>query len=290
MRLSMFAMTKIGIAAIVCPLLLAASGASGQSQDVCKQGIAAVSAAIAANRIEAARTAYATNVLTNCIGPEQAIVARRLALAHLDALDAAEAAGASVSTRLDIVRAGLRIDGDTWQLREAAGDLIQSLPVGSGGPDFAAASLIITYQIALNATRSLRQGEQSPRTDDLVRLSHKAEQTRMLAQQLVAVPTGRDGKPGGLAPENMRNLGVTEVAQPIHFETGTDHFTPLGEEAVRQLLYFLRAEGMPAVRLVGHTDERGSDDYNDRLSLARAKAVARYLEADGFPPGRVVAA
>jgi outer membrane protein OmpA-like peptidoglycan-associated protein len=268
-------------------LVLASTNAIGQTQDTCRNGIAAVSAAIAAHQIETARTAYNASVLPVCLGPEQPVVARRLALAHLDALDAAEASGASVASRIELVRQGLRIDSDTWQLREAEGDLLQILRGEDGNPDFAAASA--DYQVALNVMHSLRPGEKPPNTDDFQRLVAKAEQTRLLARQLVGLPTGRDGKPGGLALGNLRGLGVTHVAQPIEFETNTDHMTPLGEEAARQLLESLRSEGPPGVRLVGHTDERGSDEHNDRLSLARARAVVRFLEANGFPPGKAAA-
>jgi len=36
------------------------------------------------------------------------------------------------------------------------------------------------------------------------------------------------------------------------------------------------------IRVVGHTCNLGSDPYNDRLSLMRAKSVADYLERNGF--------
>lgn len=39
----------------------------------------------------------------------------------------------------------------------------------------------------------------------------------------------------------------------------------------------------------GHTDSRGADDYNNRLSRRRAQAVADYLEAKGVARDRVAA-
>jgi outer membrane protein OmpA-like peptidoglycan-associated protein len=48
---------------------------------------------------------------------------------------------------------------------------------------------------------------------------------------------------------------------------------------------------LPAVQAVvieGHTDARGSDAYNDQLSLKRAYAVKRYLVAmHSIDPGRL---
>ena len=42
------------------------------------------------------------------------------------------------------------------------------------------------------------------------------------------------------------------------------------------------------VDVVGHTDSTGSRDYNQRLSVARASSVARYLESQKVLPQRIV--
>lgn len=42
-----------------------------------------------------------------------------------------------------------------------------------------------------------------------------------------------------------------------------------------------------SVKLVGHTDPRGTPDYNDKLGLERAERVRRYLVAHGVEAGRV---
>lgn len=41
------------------------------------------------------------------------------------------------------------------------------------------------------------------------------------------------------------------------------------------------------VDIIGHTDSTGADDYNQRLSEARARAVAQYLVSRGVNPARV---
>ncbi len=63
--------------------------------------------------------------------------------------------------------------------------------------------------------------------------------------------------------------------------------TPLGQQAFRQLQELLREEGNPAITLIGHTDERGSDAHNDALSLRRAQRVAELLVAAGYAPDRI---
>ena len=42
------------------------------------------------------------------------------------------------------------------------------------------------------------------------------------------------------------------------------------------------------IEVAGHTDSRGSNDYNQALSEQRADAVARYLESQGVMPLRII--
>lgn len=41
------------------------------------------------------------------------------------------------------------------------------------------------------------------------------------------------------------------------------------------------------IRLVGHTDPRGSEEYNDKLGLERAERVKRYLVTQGIVADRI---
>ena len=43
------------------------------------------------------------------------------------------------------------------------------------------------------------------------------------------------------------------------------------------------------VEIGSHTDSRGSNNYNDRLSSRRAKSVVRWLGEKGIPKDRLVA-
>lgn len=42
-----------------------------------------------------------------------------------------------------------------------------------------------------------------------------------------------------------------------------------------------------SIRLVGRTDPRGTEGYNDKLGLERAERVKRYLVTRGIDPGRI---
>ena len=51
-----------------------------------------------------------------------------------------------------------------------------------------------------------------------------------------------------------------------------------------------RATGERPIRVEGHTDAVGTPDYNGRLSVARAEAVAGWLRGAGIAPGRIASA
>lgn len=58
-------------------------------------------------------------------------------------------------------------------------------------------------------------------------------------------------------------------------------------EAVKQTL--LENPRIERVRIEGHTDDRGGDDYNQRLSEKRAAAIMRYLVEAGIPADKLEA-
>ena len=47
------------------------------------------------------------------------------------------------------------------------------------------------------------------------------------------------------------------------------------------------ARRVQALRVEGHTDDQGSDTYNERLSLRRAQAVAQALAEAGMERGHI---
>jgi peptidoglycan-associated lipoprotein len=52
-------------------------------------------------------------------------------------------------------------------------------------------------------------------------------------------------------------------------------------------LPILRASAMVQLRIAGHADERGSDQYNDALGQRRAASAKRYLTDNGIDPSRI---
>ncbi len=58
-------------------------------------------------------------------------------------------------------------------------------------------------------------------------------------------------------------------------------------QALQRLGTTLHAAGIDRARVDGHTDDSGSAEYNQQLSVRRAQAVARILAGAGFAPENI---
>ncbi|HET8729554.1 MAG TPA: OmpA family protein [Moraxellaceae bacterium] len=75
----------------------------------------------------------------------------------------------------------------------------------------------------------------------------------------------------------------------VTFETNSARLTMNGRRLLDSMVAFLRSEpGVTAV-VEGHTDNRGSDGYNLKLSQARAESVRAYLIEEGIGAKRLEA-
>lgn len=88
-----------------------------------------------------------------------------------------------------------------------------------------------------------------------------------------------------------RSLGVQpSVDLRINFDLDSSKFSTEGVKQVNELGQALTDSGFAIyrIRLVGHTDMRGSDSHNDKLSRQRAEAVRKYLAKKyGIAPDRL---
>ncbi len=138
------------------------------------------------------------------------------------------------------------------------------------------------YQEALTVIQDETATPNPPPHDVIERIFHLAEQTRMLGKKYVAATKTRAGTPSGLAAVSVRGYTPQRVSLPIEFEFNSVLFTDKGRSAADDLLGQMRQDQSPAsVTLVGHTDPRGSDIYNQKLSLQRAEALRNFLVGNG---------
>lgn len=126
-----------------------------------------------------------------------------------------------------------------------------------------------------------------PSRAEIEGLLDRAAQARLLAANLAqgsakvgfveTISRTRDGTLGGIYSPKVRGITPRVVPTPITFDYRSATLTPQGEEAARELARAIKEQRPARVTLIGHTDIRGGADYNKKLSIARAEAVASFL-------------
>jgi outer membrane protein OmpA-like peptidoglycan-associated protein/tetratricopeptide (TPR) repeat protein len=77
------------------------------------------------------------------------------------------------------------------------------------------------------------------------------------------------------------------VLKNIFFDSDKADLKAESQSELRQVLTLLNEKPTLRVRIIGHTDSQGPDDYNQRLSEARARSVADWLKANGISADRL---
>lgn len=94
-----------------------------------------------------------------------------------------------------------------------------------------------------------------------------------------------------LGPEvrHACELPTPKGAPPL-FDIDRDGMRPRDEDVLQRVAACIvsGALGDATVIVTGHTDPRGSGDYNDKLGLYRARSAKQHLVDFGVPPGRVM--
>lgn len=99
------------------------------------------------------------------------------------------------------------------------------------------------------------------------------------ARQGIPEPTGPEEIPADAAP-------VPELPN-VHFEFDSDELTASAERVLDQNAGYLRGREELQVLLRGHTDERGTAEYNVALGSRRAITVRDAMAERGIDPGRI---
>lgn len=79
----------------------------------------------------------------------------------------------------------------------------------------------------------------------------------------------------------------TTLTATIYFDYDAADIRGDAKAALDAKLPILRANAGVTIRVSGHADERGSDQYNDALGQSRAAATKRYLTDNGIDAARI---
>jgi peptidoglycan-associated lipoprotein len=90
------------------------------------------------------------------------------------------------------------------------------------------------------------------------------------------------------AEEQRRAVAAARAVleERVHFEFDRSRITPEAEQILRRKLPVLRNSPDVRIRLEGHTDERGSVEYNQALGMRRAQSVLDWMAQNGIPAAR----
>lgn len=206
----------------------------------------------------------------NCIGLYEDQIRRWAALAHQSA---AFEAGLTTVQRRALLQQGLGFDG-AWQLEASLGDLARE------EGDYATAARHY-HRARLDALELADPTTQiSPKPDQLMldALKQRFDEARLASEEFIAM----EGRPA--CEIDIGNALIVKTVSPVRFEFNSADFSEAGEKAVAELgqcLGNLEPSSVSRITVIGHTDERGTETYNEELSMRRAEAVVDFLRLNG---------
>jgi peptidoglycan-associated lipoprotein len=101
-------------------------------------------------------------------------------------------------------------------------------------------------------------------------------------------PTGADGSlaSGSAAPGSQQDF-VVNVGDRVFFETDSSELSGQARATLDKQAQWLSNYDRYAFTIEGHSDERGTREYNIALSARRAQSVRDYLSSRGIRPNRM---
>ncbi len=107
------------------------------------------------------------------------------------------------------------------------------------------------------------------------------------SEQNFLVQTGQGGSIAYL--QNLSQRFRDEVPTMINFDFNSAKLDGEAQRILRLQAQWIIATPTVKFRVYGHTDKVGSDAYNRRLGLRRARAAVNYLVSQGVPRNRLEA-
>jgi len=93
--------------------------------------------------------------------------------------------------------------------------------------------------------------------------------------------------PSGETAADITRAVAAEVGNMIHFDYDRAEIKPEFHSVLDRKAEILRANPALRIRVSGHADERGSDEYNLVLGNKRALAAKTYLQGRGIDGSRI---
>lgn len=107
-----------------------------------------------------------------------------------------------------------------------------------------------------------------------------------IALKAIPAPPAPEPEPVIVMPVKT---GEVFIMKNLHFATNRTRILSSSEEALDMLYQHLAKNPELRIRIIGHTDNVGKDNANQKLSEGRANAVKKELEERGIAPERIEA-
>lgn len=91
----------------------------------------------------------------------------------------------------------------------------------------------------------------------------------------------------GLKINDLEEQIIDKLTFQVLFATGEDSLNELDQRRVRILAYYLQQNPSLDISLDGHSDPRGTDEYNNVLSMERAISIKKALIEEGIEEQRI---
>ncbi len=141
------------------------------------------------------------------------------------------------------------------------------------------------FALAGVAAAQTHYGDKPPAVDDIIKdLGADASQNATAQGTRALRPGAAISATATAEPPN-----AASISMQIHFDFNSDAISPSSETSVNNLAQAMKSPELAARRftIVGHTDGKGSAEYNQRLSERRAASVKNYLMRNGVPADRL---
>ena len=170
-------------------------------------------------------------------------------------------------------------------------------PGSAGGPAAGSSMLVIratatqaeAERIAMAAARA--EDERRRQVADVARTQTEEDRKRVADAAITATAKGNALAADAEAERNKNNALIeaarAAVAKIVSYDFDKDEIRDDQKASLDAKIPVLQANPLLKIRIAGHTDERGSDEYNLALSQRRAASAKRYLVSRGITADRI---
>lgn len=158
-------------------------------------------------------------------------------------------------------------------------------PQSSGSQAPAAPAQSAPAQQAQPASAALQTAEPQPAatTSQTVEPQPAAAQTASAPVSSVSAQGSNLSATGSSLSAQQTGFNIEiNLASDVLFDFDKADLKPEADPELQKAAEVIREKGKGLILITGHTDSKGSEAYNKKLSLARAQAVKKWFESNGL--------